>query len=150
MSEGHFYDEVRIFVQGGTGGRGIISFRRERGVPRGGPNGGNGGNGGSVIIKASSDVSTLVYFHFKNHFVAPNGRLGGGGERTGGSGADILLAVPVGTVVKDDNGITIADLSSDGQSTVIARGGSGGKGNAHYKSATLQAVSYTHLRAHET
>ena len=137
-----FFDEVRIFVKGGRGGNGCISFRRERGVPRGGPDGGDGGDGGSVILKVDSKVSTLIYFHYKNHFVAQNGAHGKGKNKKGKDGQDILLRVPPGTVVKDDSGKIIADLKRENESLTVARGGKGGRGNASFKTAIHQAPKY--------
>ncbi len=139
MKHEKFYDEVKIFVKGGKGGDGCVSFRREKGVPRGGPDGGDGGDGGSIILKANKKVSTLVYFHHKSHFIAQNGEHGKGSNRTGKRGKDVILWVPLGTVVKDGKGKTLADLKKEGDFFIAAHGGKGGRGNAQFKSATYQA-----------
>lgn len=139
MEQNKFYDEVRIFVKGGRGGNGCVSFRREKGVPRGGPNGGDGGDGGSISLRANGNVATLVHFYHKSHFVAQNGEHGKGKNRTGKRGEDIILDVPLGTVVKDEEGRILADLKEDGLMFLAAKGGRGGRGNVHFKSATRQA-----------
>jgi len=134
-----FFDEVRIHVRGGRGGDGCVSFRRERGVPRGGPDGGDGGDGGSIILKVNKKSSTLVYFHYHSHFVAQNGAHGQGKNKKGRKGEDMVLAVPRGTVVKDEKGEVLADLKEEGNFLVVARGGKGGRGNACFKTAIYQA-----------
>ena len=139
-----FVDEVDIRVTAGDGGRGCVSFRREKFVPRGGPNGGDGGRGGSVRLVASPHLNTLVKFRFHPEFHAARGVHGQGSDRTGHDGADLTLDVPVGTVVHDvtDPGAgpqLLADLTSDGQQVVVARGGRGGRGNAHFATTTNRA-----------
>jgi GTP-binding protein len=137
-----FVDEVDIHVAAGHGGRGCISFRREKFVPRGGPNGGDGGPGGSVYVAADANLTTLLNYRFKKVFEAERGGHGEGSNRTGRTGGDIELQVPVGTVVyqrTDDVLTQIADLTENGQRVLIARGGLGGRGNAQFASSTNRA-----------
>jgi GTP-binding protein len=138
----NFVDEVDIHVTAGHGGRGCMSFRREKFVPRGGPNGGDGGHGGSVIIVADANLNTLLNYRFQKVFTAGRGAHGEGSNRTGRTGADIELAVPVGTVVyerADDELTQIADLTEDGQRVLVAKGGLGGRGNAQFATSTNRA-----------
>ncbi len=138
-----FIDEATIFVQSGDGGRGCVSFRRERFVPRGGPDGGDGGKGGDVIIKAVSSKRTLYHFQFKKHYKAQDGAPGQGSQKSGRSGDDLLLEVPPGTLVMDaESGQVLHDLVEAGQEATIARGGRGGVGNLHFKSSTNRAPRY--------
>src|SRR5690349_9243347 len=126
-----FVDEVEIHVAAGHGGRGAMSFRREKFVPRGGPNGGDGGAGGSVHLAAHANLNTLLNFRFQKVFEAGRGGHGEGSNRTGKNGADITLQVPVGTQVfekQDDDYVLVADLTADGQEILIAKGGLGGQG----------------------
>jgi len=135
-----FVDEARILVAGGDGGDGSLSFRREKFVPRGGPDGGDGGHGGSVVLVADTEVNTLLPFRFKARFQAERGRHGQGARRAGRSGADLEISVPVGTVVIDEDGLAVlADLSTPGQRFVAARGGRGGRGNARFATSTNRA-----------
>lgn len=135
-----FVDEVEIVVQGGRGGDGIVSFRREKYVPKGGPDGGDGGDGGSVILVADPSVDNLAPLTQRKHWKAGDGRRGGSGECHGANGEDLVLAVPVGTVVRDaERNFVIKDLVNPGDSVVVARGGKGGKGNAAFKSSTNRA-----------
>ncbi len=135
-----FLDRVEIEVVAGKGGDGCMSFRRERFVPRGGPDGGNGGNGGSVVITARRGVDSLVALAHQKHWRAERGKHGSGSNRQGKNGLDRIIEVPPGTVVCDSShGYVIKDLTIDGQSFVVARGGKGGRGNAHFKSSTNQA-----------
>ncbi len=134
-----FIDFAEIYVKAGDGGRGIVSFRREKFVPKGGPDGGDGGKGGDVIIEASKDENTLRPFRFKRHFRAENGQPGGSNNKTGKSGEDLIIKVPVGSIIKDENGNIIADLTEDGQRVVVAKGGKGGKGNAAFATPTNRA-----------
>jgi GTP-binding protein len=135
-----FTDKARIYVEAGKGGDGMSSFRREKFVEMGGPNGGNGGKGGSVILKATADLNTLVDFRYKRKFIAKNGNGGGTQNCTGARGTDVIVKVPVGTLVKDDQtGARLADLTADGQEYVAAKGGRGGKGNACYVSSVKRA-----------
>ncbi len=134
-----FIDHARISVKAGDGGSGIVSFRREKYVPKGGPDGGDGGKGGDVILEATTDENTLRLFRFKRHFSAENGASGSSNNKTGKSGRDLIIKVPVGTIVKDAEGNVIADLSKNGQRVVVAKGGKGGKGNAAFATATNRA-----------
>ena len=134
-----FIDHARIFVKAGKGGSGHCSFRREKFVPRGGPNGGDGGNGGHVIFEASNQVSTLLDLRYQRHFQAQAGERGLKSNQHGAAGADLIIKVPVGTVVKAaENGEIILDLITDGQTGTVAQGGKGGKGNARFVSSTNQ------------
>lgn len=138
-----FIDKARIYVEAGSGGDGMSSFRREKFVERGGPNGGNGGRGGSVILKAVNNLNTLVDFRYKRKFVAKQGEKGGLSNMTGRRGEDVIIHVPQGTVVRDDAAdIVIADLTKDGQEFVAARGGRGGKGNACYATSTNRTPTF--------
>lgn len=131
-----FIDYVTIEVEGGKGGNGAVSFRREKYIPRGGPDGGDGGHGGSVIIQASPEYTTLAAFRFQKVFKAEPGVNGQGGNRHGKNGADLILKVPQGTIVYDDtNGRLLADLEGSGQEFVLAKGGKGGRGNARFASS---------------
>ena len=137
-----FVDEVDIHVAAGHGGRGAMSFRREKFVPRGGPNGGDGGSGGSVYLVARSNLNTLLAFRFQKQFEAGRGAHGEGSNRTGRNGADVVLEVPVGTVVyerHDGDLVQVADLTEDGQRILIAKGGLGGRGNAQFATSTNRA-----------
>lgn len=125
-----FIDQVRIFVRGGDGGNGCVAFRREKYVPRGGPSGGDGGKGGDVYLEADPGLSTLLDFRYRQHYAAARGRHGQGQEKTGAGGSDIVIRVPVGTVVRDADGYLLADLTAPGQRVMVARGGRGGRGNA--------------------
>lgn len=135
-----FVDRVEIFVKGGDGGDGFVSFRREKFVPRGGPDGGDGGRGGSVILKAVPGTNSLADLSFRRHWKAEPGQAGQGKKKTGRDGQDLLIAVPPGTVVRDrDHGFILKDLSEANAQVVVARGGKGGKGNAAFASSTNQA-----------
>ncbi|WP_297890142.1 GTPase ObgE [Sulfurihydrogenibium sp.] len=135
-----FIDKAKIYVKAGDGGNGCVAFHREKFVPMGGPSGGDGGKGGDVIIVADSHLQTLMDFKYKRHYKAERGHHGQGGNKKGKDGEDLIIKVPVGTVVKDaQTGEILADLVEEGQSVVVAKGGKGGKGNAAFKSATNQA-----------
>ncbi|MBS1262388.1 MAG: GTPase Obg [Calditrichaeota bacterium] len=135
-----FIDRVEIEVQAGRGGDGVVSFRREKYVPKGGPDGGDGGRGGSVIIRVDPQLSTLLDLRYRNVVRAGNGRHGQGKKMTGRSGADEVIRVPAGTVVHEiGSGRIIADLTGEEQELVVARGGRGGKGNARFATPTLRA-----------
>jgi GTP-binding protein len=140
-----FTDRVKIFVKGGDGGAGALSFRREKFVPRGGPDGGNGGRGGNVILEVSRQLNSLQDYRFKHHFPAGRGGRGGGSRRHGKDAIDIVLQVPPGTLVKDEEGKTIADLVAQGQRLVVAKGGRGGRGNASFKTSTRQTPRFAEL-----
>src|ERR1700736_5530417 len=140
-----FRRRVKICGQGGDGGAGALSFRREKFVPRGGPDGGNGGRGGNVILEVSRQVNSLQDYRFTHHFPAGRGGRGGGSRRHGKDAIDIVLPVPPGTLVKDEEGKTIADLVAQGQRLVVARGGRGGRGNASFKTSTRQTPRFAEL-----
>lgn len=141
-----FVDEVRITVKAGRGGDGICSFRREMFVPRGGPDGGDGGNGGNVVLTASHRLTTLLDLRYQRHYEAEDGRPGGGSNCTGRTGEDVIVTLPVGTVVYDDRtDEVLADLVADGESVVIARGGRGGRGNSNFATSTNRVPTrFTH------
>jgi GTP-binding protein len=135
-----FIDEVRIRVKAGDGGNGCLAFRREKYVPRGGPSGGDGGRGGDVIIEANPHLNTLLHLRFNPEHTAQRGRHGEGSNCTGEDGTPVTVKVPVGTVVYDEEtGDRLADLTQEGQSFVVARGGRGGRGNQHFATSTHQA-----------
>ncbi|WP_417524815.1 GTPase ObgE [Marinovum sp.] len=135
-----FLDLAKVYIRSGAGGGGAVSFRREKYIEYGGPDGGDGGNGGSVIIEAVDGLNTLIDFRYQQHFFARNGQPGMGKQRTGKDGDDIILRVPVGTEVLDEDEETvIAELMEVGERIVLAKGGNGGFGNLHFKSATNQA-----------
>jgi GTP-binding protein len=135
-----FVDEAKIYVKAGNGGNGCVAFRREKFVPRGGPSGGDGGNGGSVYVEANPNDNTLLRYRYNREFKAERGRHGEGSNCTGHTGADLVLQVPVGTLVYDDeSGETIADLATPGQRVLVAHGGRGGRGNQHFAKPWHQA-----------
>jgi len=132
-----FLDRARLVVKGGDGGRGVISFRREAHVPRGGPDGGDGGRGGSVVLRVDSGMTTLSDFRFRSRLEAEDGAAGGGKNKSGRAGADLVVRVPEGTIVVDRaTGERVADLMTPDEEIVVARGGQGGKGNARFVSST--------------
>src|SRR5215467_12267236 len=135
-----FLDEAKVYVRSGDGGNGCVSFRREKFIEFGGPNGGDGGKGGDVVVEAVDGINTLIDYRYQEHFKAKNGRAGMGKDRHGANGQDIVLKVPAGTQVYEENGeVLLADLIEVGQRALIARGGNGGFGNAHFKSSTNRA-----------
>src|SRR6187401_1133154 len=135
-----FLDEAKVYIRSGDGGNGCVSFRREKFIEFGGPNGGDGGRGGDVIVQAVDGLNTLIDYRYQQHFKAKNGRGGMGKDRHGASGDDIVLKVPAGTQVYEEDGETLlADLTAVGQRIVLARGGNGGFGNARFKSSTNRA-----------
>lgn len=135
-----FLDSAKIWVQSGDGGGGCASFRREKFIEFGGPNGGDGGRGGHVIARAEPGLNTLIDYRYRQHFKAQRGQDGMGRERTGKSGEDIVLRLPVGTQILAEDGLTlIADLTRPGQEVMICKGGDGGLGNVHFKSSTNRA-----------
>src|SRR5262244_402199 len=135
-----FIDRTKIRVKGGDGGNGVTAFRREKFVPRGGPSGGDGGRGGDVVMEASERHNTLVHFRFNPEYKAERGRHGEGAKRTGRDGVDVILKVPVGTIVYDEEtGEKVHDFSHSDERVVIARGGRGGRGNAQFATSTHQA-----------
>ncbi|HWP24034.1 MAG TPA: GTPase ObgE [Candidatus Binatia bacterium] len=138
-----FIDEVKIKVVAGAGGRGCVSFRREKFVPRGGPNGGDGGDGGDVIVVADSELTTLLDLHYQKLYKAGRGEHGMGKERHGKRGEDRIIKVPVGTLIRDGaSGELLADLNVPGHRIVVAAGGRGGKGNAHFVSSTNRSPRF--------
>lgn len=136
-----FIDEARLTVRAGRGGDGSVSFNREKYKPRGGPDGGRGGDGGSVVLRATEDLATLEYLYHKNLVSAGRGRHGSGNNRSGESGEDAIVEVPVGTLVFDSEGL-ISDLAKPGDSIVVARGGEGGRGNGSFATSTRQAPKF--------
>ena len=135
-----FVDRVVIEVRGGVGGSGAEAFRRETFVPRGGPSGGDGGKGGDVILEVDGNLNTLLDYSYQKHYHAPRGQHGQGKDRTGRSGEDMVLKVPPGTVITDaDSGEMLGELLEEGERLVVAKGGRGGKGNAHFPTSTNQA-----------
>jgi GTP-binding protein len=135
-----FIDRVKIHIKAGRGGNGCVSFRREKYVPKGGPNGGDGGRGGNVIAQVDDHLNTLLRQYYTQHYRAENGEHGKGGNRHGRQGNDMIVRVPPGTIIRDvDTRELLADLIAPGQTAVLAEGGLGGKGNARFKSSTNQA-----------
>jgi GTPase len=135
-----FLDQCKIYLKSGDGGRGSMSFRREKFIEFGGPDGGNGGKGGDIVFEAADNLNTLIDYRYRQHFRAQNGRGGAGANRTGAQGRELVLRVPVGTqILEDDRETVIADLTRPGQRIALLRGGDGGFGNAHFKTSTNQA-----------
>src|SRR5205823_14734002 len=135
-----FLDQAKIYLKSGDGGRGSMSFRREKFIEFGGPDGGDGGKGGDIVFEAADNLNTLIDYRYQQHCRARDGRGGAGRGRTGAGGRDLVLRVPVGTQILDDDKETVlADLTEPGQRLVLLRGGDGGFGNSHYKSSTNQA-----------
>jgi GTP-binding protein len=142
----HFADEAEINVKAGDGGNGSFSFRREKYIAKGGPDGGNGGEGGSIVMQADPNLNTLVNFVSKKHFKAKHGEQGLGNNKYGAAGEDLILKVPVGTIIKDsESEELIGDLTEPGQQVVVAQGGLGGKGNSNFKSSVRQAPDFAEL-----
>ncbi|HVX40166.1 MAG TPA: GTPase ObgE [Gemmatimonadaceae bacterium] len=135
-----FIDRVVVNVKAGDGGSGIVSFRREKFVPMGGPDGGEGGRGGDIVVVADSNLSTLLDYTYRDSWTAPAGEHGSGANKSGKSGDDVVLPVPVGTVIRDlETGELLGEVVDDGARLVVAKGGRGGKGNAHFATATHQS-----------
>lgn len=135
-----FIDEARIFVKAGDGGNGCVSFRREKYIPRGGPNGGDGGRGGHILFKADPGLYTLLDFKYKKHFRATRGEHGRGKDQYGHAGKDLIIRVPLGTIVRDEEGGNLlAEFEKPDESVIIATGGRGGRGNRHFATSTNQA-----------
>jgi GTP-binding protein len=143
----HFLDQAKIFIRSGAGGPGAVSFRREKFIEFGGPDGGDGGKGGDIVFEAVAGLNTLIDFRYTQHFRAPRGKGGAGANRTGAGGEDLVIQVPAGTqILADDEERTLlADLTQVGQRVVLLKGGMGGRGNASYKSSTNRAP-----RQHQT
>ena len=143
MTEGNFTDYIKIHVKSGHGGKGSAHLRREKYIPKGGPDGGDGGRGGHIIIKGNKEFWTLYHLKFKQHFKAEKGGDGSRQRATGKDGEDVYIEVPLGTIIKDTNtGEIIGEITQDGQEIIVAEGGKGGKGNWHFKSATNQTPRY--------
>ncbi|MCK6139889.1 GTPase ObgE [Slackia exigua] len=146
-----FTDKVHIYVRGGDGGAGCMSFRREAHVPKGGPDGGDGGHGGNVVVQADAALSSLIQYRYKHHFKAERGTHGKGSRMHGARGEDLILKVPLGTIVREWNddsketGALIADLTHDGEHVTVANGGMGGRGNIHFVTSTRRAPSFAEL-----
>lgn len=138
-----FVDSARIHVKAGNGGNGCVSFRREKYVPKGGPDGGDGGRGGHVYLKANAQLSTLLDFRYRKHYEAERGVHGQGSKKAGRTGKDVVINVPCGTLVRDvASGTLLFDLTEDGQEVLLAEGGHGGRGNPHFTTSTRQAPRY--------
>ena len=138
-----FIDKARIFVKSGNGGNGAVSFRREKYVPAGGPDGGDGGNGASVIFEVDLGLRTLMDFKYQKKYVAEHGEDGSKKRKAGRNGEDLILKVPAGTIIRDEaTGLVIADLKEEGDRAVVAKGGRGGKGNQHFANAVRQAPAF--------
>ncbi|TNF71401.1 MAG: GTPase ObgE [Bacteroidetes bacterium] len=143
MTEGNFVDYVKIYLASGKGGAGSTHLRREKFVAKGGPDGGDGGRGGHVVIRGNKNLWTLLGFKFKRHFRAGHGENGGRQRSTGANGEDVILEVPLGTVVRDsETGVVLFEITDEGQEEIAAEGGLGGRGNWHFKSATNQTPRY--------
>ncbi|MGA9559670.1 MAG: GTPase ObgE [Pseudolabrys sp.] len=135
-----FLDEAKVYIASGAGGNGCVSFRREKFIEFGGPNGGDGGKGGNVVVEAVTGLNTLIDYRYQQHFKAQRGGNGMGKDRAGANGKDVVLKVPVGTQIYEEDGETlVADLTHVGESVTISKGGNGGFGNAHFKSSTNRA-----------
>ena len=135
-----FLDQCKIYLKSGDGGRGAASFRREKFIEFGGPDGGDGGKGGDIVLVAQQNLNTLIDYRYQQHFTAQNGRPGMGKDRAGANGKDMLMKVPAGTQIYEEDGETLlADLTDVGQTVVIAKGGNGGFGNAHFKTSRNKA-----------
>jgi len=139
VASSDFIDELKLYVSAGQGGPGVVHFRREKLVPKGGPDGGDGGRGGHIILRGNQQLSTLLHLKHKKHILAEHGKPGEGGKRTGASGHDIVLEVPLGTLVTDaESSQKLIEITHEGQQAILMQGGRGGQGNVHFKSATQQ------------
>jgi len=137
-----FVDYVKIYVKAGDGGKGCVSFRREKYVPKGGPDGGDGGKGGDIVLKASKDLNTLLDISYRKSYKAERGKHGKGKKMNGADGADTIIYVPEGTVAKEESGAILSDLDHDGAEFIAAKGGKGGLGNSHFVSSINQAPTF--------
>ena len=142
MTEGNFVDYVKVHLSSGNGGKGSIHLHREKFITKGGPDGGDGGRGGHIIVRANSHLWTLYNFKYKRHFSAGHGENGSKNRSSGAKGQDVLIEVPVGTIIKDLNGDTLFEFIEDRQESIILEGGLGGRGNWHFKSSTRQTPRY--------
>lgn len=144
MADSNFIDYVKFCSRSGAGGAGSTHFRREKHVPKGGPDGGDGGRGGHIIVRGTTQVWTLLHLKYKKHVIAEAGKSGEGGRRTGADGKDVILEVPLGTIAKDaETGEKRFEVTEDGQEIILTRGGRGGLGNDHFKTSTNQAPHYS-------
>lgn len=143
MAESNFVDYVKIFCRSGRGGAGSAHFRREKFTPKGGPDGGDGGRGGDIILKGNAQMWTLLHLRYTKHLFAENGESGGRQQATGASGKDVIIEVPLGTLAIDaETGERMAEITEDGETAILLKGGRGGQGNVHFKSATHQTPRY--------
>ena len=143
MASSNFIDHVKMCARSGSGGPGAVSFRREKHVPKGGPDGGNGGRGGHIILKGNKQLWTLLHLRYRKHVIAANGGRGEGGRRSGLQGKDEILEVPLGTIARDaETGEKLAEITEDGSLEILANGGRGGLGNENFKTATKQTPRY--------
>lgn len=143
MPTSSFIDHVKLHAQAGKGGAGAVHFRREKSVPKGGPDGGDGGRGGHIVLQGNAQLSTLLHLRYRKHVSASDGQPGAGGRRSGATGADIILQVPLGTVAKDaETGQLLMEITQQGAQGLLMQGGRGGLGNFHFKSATQQTPRY--------
>lgn len=139
----NFIDHVKIYTRSGAGGAGSVHFRREKFVPKGGPDGGDGGRGGHIILKGNQQLWTLLHLRYRKHIKADHGKPGEGGQRHGQNGADTILEVPIGTIAKDaETGEKLIEILEDQEEQILLAGGRGGQGNSHYKTSTNQAPRY--------
>jgi GTP-binding protein len=143
MATDNFVDYVKIYCRSGNGGAGAVHFRREKYLPKGGPDGGDGGKGGDIIMEGNAHMWTLLHLRYMRHLRAEHGEPGGGQRSTGANGGDIVIQVPLGTIARDaETGEVLGEIMEDGQKVVLLKGGRGGQGNDHYKSATNQTPRY--------
>jgi len=143
MSSSNFIDYVKLCSRSGAGGAGSVHFRREKHVPKGGPDGGNGGRGGHIILKGSPQLWTLLHLKYKKHVIADNGKPGEGGRRSGAQGEDVVLEVPLGTIAKNaETGEKIFEITEEGEERILTEGGRGGLGNENFKNSTLQTPRF--------
>lgn len=143
MSESNFVDYVKIYCRAGNGGPGSAHFRREKFIPKGGPDGGDGGRGGNIVLKGNSQMWTLLHLRYHRHIFAGNGGAGGAQQSTGADGEDVIIEVPLGTIArKEKSGTLIFEITTDGDEKILVRGGRGGLGNTHFKSSTNQTPRY--------
>ncbi|MES2621419.1 MAG: GTPase ObgE [Bacteroidota bacterium] len=143
MATENFIDYVKIFCKSGSGGKGASSFRREKFIPKGGPDGGDGGRGGHIILRGNAQLWTLLHLKYQKHIIADDGERGEGAHRSGRDGKDKIIEVPLGTVAKDfDTGEVVAEINEEGQEFILVDGGMGGKGNSYFKTSTHQAPTY--------
>lgn len=143
MAASNFIDHVKMNARSGAGGAGSVHFRREKHVPKGGPDGGDGGRGGHIILRGNKQLWTLLHLRYKKHAIAKDGNPGEGGQRSGAQGEDVILDVPLGTIVKEDEtGKQLLEITADGQTEILSQGGLGGLGNWHFKTSTKQTPRY--------